>query len=237
MMKSKKWIYIPTIIVTLVVVLLLFSFDKIFPITNSGTTTTTAATTATIKDEPTATTTTTVDEMNMTGDETTGTTTTATETSQDKTETTTQGGSASSTESTTKETSVTTTTKVETTKKPTTTTTKKPTTTTTKKPTTTATTQADANLPYIDPRVEIGTARYGTEPLYSLGNCRVYDKRTWGARPSIVVYNDNCMRVTYYNRQNEKVVFDVEYPGEDLINRFVILDDGTYVGQYIGSYS
>ena len=106
---------------------------------------------------------------------------------------------------------------------------------TTKK--TTKTTKSDKVPPYIDPRVEIGTARYTTIPMNTLHNCYILDARTWGERPSIEVYNDNCLKVTYYNKQDKKVTFNVEHPGESLINQFVILDDGTYVSQYIGSYS
>lgn len=46
------------------------------------------------------------------------------------------------------------------------------------------------------------------------------------------------MHVSYDNKQNEKIEFTVEQPVvEDFINRFTILEDGTYVSQYFGSYS
>lgn len=88
----------------------------------------------------------------------------------------------------------------------------------------------------IDSRVTVGTAKYGSTPMYSLGKCRVNDVRTWGSRPAITVYNGDCMQVTYYNKQNQKVTFNVE-PVSGYINAFTILNDGTYVSQLFGSYS
>ena len=177
--------------------------------------------------------------------------TTATE----ETTTTTQGSSASSvtateptttqktTEATEKVTSTTATT-TKATEKPTTTkkattSAKKTTAATTKKTTaaTEKTTKADKDLPYIDPRVKIEKSLVSKTPTYSLNRCYVLDTRTWGERPSIEVYDGKNLKVTYYNKQGKEVTFKVEYPGDSLINQFVILDDGTYVSQYIGSYS
>ncbi len=91
----------------------------------------------------------------------------------------------------------------------------------------------------IDPAVTVEKHPLTKQPLYILGKCRVLDKRTWGDPPSIKVFNGNSMHVTYYNKNNEKVEFDV-IPMEDMteyILRFTIQDDGTYVSQLTGSYS
>lgn len=90
----------------------------------------------------------------------------------------------------------------------------------------------------IDPRVTITTIGWSNDksPLYELGKCRVVDKRNWGSRPAIEVYDGNCMRVTYYNKKNEKVTFVVE-PVGNYLNAFTILKDGTYVSQLFGAYS
>ena len=92
----------------------------------------------------------------------------------------------------------------------------------------------------VDPRVEIGTGRYTGIPQYVLGDCKVIDKRTWGETPTITVYKnflkEDCMHVTYYNKKNKKIEFDVE-PVEDYINSFTIRDDGTFVSMIIGNYT
>lgn len=88
----------------------------------------------------------------------------------------------------------------------------------------------------IDSQVTIGTLMCSTKPTYTLGKARVLDARTWGSRPAITVYNGNCMQVSYYNKQNQKVTFNVE-PVSGYINQYTILNDGTYVSQLFGSYS
>lgn len=90
----------------------------------------------------------------------------------------------------------------------------------------------------IDPRVEIGVAKYTTYPQYRLGKSKITDKRTWGEPPSITVGDDDCMHVTYYNKKGEKIQFTIEQPvTKDTTNRCTILDDGTYISQSTGSYS
>lgn len=87
--------------------------------------------------------------------------------------------------------------------------------------------------PYdIDSRVEIGTMRWTNHPKYSYKNTNVVDNRTWGEAPIIEVLKDDSLKVTYYNRQNEKIAFIIEQPTQG--NRLMgatICNDGTYVCQ------
>ena len=88
----------------------------------------------------------------------------------------------------------------------------------------------------VSSKVEVTTSFGKTK--YILGNASVLDRRTWGDPPTITVYNKNCMHVVYFNKKGEKVEFNVEQPiVDDTINGYTILDDGTYVSQYFGSYS
>lgn len=90
----------------------------------------------------------------------------------------------------------------------------------------------------IDPRVTIGTIGFGNNksPQYSVGKQYVVDRRSWGSRPAIEVYDGNCLRVSYFNKKNEKVTFVVE-PMGNYINQYTILNDGTYVSQLFGAYT
>lgn len=90
----------------------------------------------------------------------------------------------------------------------------------------------------IDPRIEIGVAKYTTDPQYELGKARIMDQRTWGEAPSITVDKDDSMHVTYYNKKGEKVQFIVKQPATPkTINYCTILNDGTYRSQSNGTYS
>ena len=89
----------------------------------------------------------------------------------------------------------------------------------------------------VDAAVKITTGGWDY-PKYVLGKCSVLDTRTWGETPTITVYNENCMHVTYFNKNNEKIEFNVEPPGiENYLYQFTLLEDGTYVSQLYGSYS
>ena len=90
----------------------------------------------------------------------------------------------------------------------------------------------------IDPRVEIGVAKYTTYPQYKLKDCWVTDKRTWGEPPAISVDDEDCMYVTYRNKDGKEIKFAAPQPDiDDTTNLFTIKDDGTYISQNIGSYS
>lgn len=90
----------------------------------------------------------------------------------------------------------------------------------------------------IDSRIEVGFVKFTNEPMYTFaGNC-VIDKRTWGEAPSIEVYNGDCMKVTYYNKQGEAVTFTVEQPEDPSYDCMVrIMDDGTYEYSEVISFS
>lgn len=90
----------------------------------------------------------------------------------------------------------------------------------------------------IDSRVEVGFIKFTNEPMYTLAENCVIDKRTWGEAPSIEVYNGDCMKVTYYNKQGEVVTFTVEHPEDPSYDCMVrIMDDGTYEYSEVISFS
>ncbi|MBR5525104.1 MAG: hypothetical protein IKU51_07545 [Clostridia bacterium] len=90
----------------------------------------------------------------------------------------------------------------------------------------------------IDSRVTIGAHSLSKEPMYTFKNGSVIDHRSWGDRPAIEVLDGDVMKVTYYNQQGQKIVFNVEQPASsDRLIRFVILDDGTYTSVEVGSFS
>ena len=88
----------------------------------------------------------------------------------------------------------------------------------------------------VDSKIEVDT-RFGTTQ-YRLKDAIVLDRRTWGEAPAITIGDDDSLRVTYCNKKGEKVQFTVPQPAnKDIIIRFTIRDDGTYVSDRIGSYS
>ena len=88
----------------------------------------------------------------------------------------------------------------------------------------------------VDSKIEVYTRFGATHYVYK--NCRVGDARTWGEAPAITIGESDSLQVTYYNKEGKKIQFTVKQPAkDDVIIRFNILEDGTYVSQRIGAYS
>lgn len=90
---------------------------------------------------------------------------------------------------------------------------------------------------YIDPQIEVKENRTSTSYKYLESRVSVTDFRTWGEPPSIWVNEDGNLTVVYYNQSGERVEFLTETPPDDYINRYSILDDGTYIVSLIGGYN
>lgn len=92
-------------------------------------------------------------------------------------------------------------------------------------------------IPKIDPRVTIGTLQWTNYPQYSFKSGYVIDKRTWGEAPEISITNDENMHVIYFDKNNNKVEFDVLCNGNEVIHAFTIKNDGTYGQKIVTDFS
>lgn len=80
-------------------------------------------------------------------------------------------------------------------------------------------------LENIDPRITILTANGNVS--YEYKSLAVWDLRSWGGAPIMVITEDDCLDITYFKQDGSKVVYLLE-PVEDAAVWISIWEDGSY---------
>lgn len=82
-------------------------------------------------------------------------------------------------------------------------------------------------LENIDPRITITKNVADCTVAYDYKNLGVWDLRSWGGAPIMVITEDDCLEITYFKQDGSKVVYLLK-PVEDAKVWISIWEDGSY---------
>ena len=82
-------------------------------------------------------------------------------------------------------------------------------------------------LENVDPRISISQNVADSTVSYNYKNLSVWDLRSWGGAPIMVITEDDCLDITYFKQDGSKVVYVLK-PVEDAHVWISIREDGTF---------